>query len=131
MIAELLRERLAARLPHAELRTGPSEGSLVFPAVREEVGDVVVYDDGDEATVFVGTITHGHFDDYAEGVSEDERAVTVAESVADFLDALFADRVLLWRSGRSGGWRVLDDEEQPDVRSDAGTQFFLWSGPIG
>jgi hypothetical protein len=53
------------------------------------------------------------------------------DSLVWFLEDLVADRVLIWRSDGSGGWRIIETDEQLNVHSDAGTQFYLWSGPIG
>ena len=129
MIAEALRTELAQRFP--ELSSLSNEGGLVMPAAHEAVGDVTISDDGNEATLCIGTITHGHFNDFREGVSPEAAARTIAEDVVSFLEALLADRVLLWRSDDAGGWRILDTDEKPNVHSDSGTQFYLWSGPIG
>ena len=130
MMADLLTTELAARLPDLEVRTDAPNRSLVIPAANDEVGNVTIIDDGDEFTLYIGTITHGHFSDY-EAANPDERARTIVDSLVLFLEDLVADRVLIWRSDGSGGWRGIDTDEQLNVHSDSGTQFYLWSGPIG
>jgi hypothetical protein len=40
-----------------------------FPAVQKEVGDVLISDDGDEATIYLQKITHHHVNPYDECTS--------------------------------------------------------------
>jgi hypothetical protein len=131
MLTEELAQEIRKRLPRLVIREGPPGGvELVIAAAHERVGDVVIRDEGGEATLEIGRISHGHFGDYREGVSDEEVARTIAEDIVSFLELLSTDRVLLWASGDSGRWRVLDENERADVHSDAGTHFFLWSGPL-
>jgi hypothetical protein len=131
MMRDLLRTELARRLPSMQFRTDASDGSIVLPAAHAQVGDVTILDDGDELTVYIGTITHGHFNDYTPDNSPDAQMRAIVDSVVWFLEDLVADRVLIWQSNGSGGWRIIEQDESLDVHSDAGTQFYLWSGPIG
>ena len=76
---------------------------------------MAIYDDGDELTVYVDDLTHGHFAEYAEGLSESERAGRIVEAVAEFLDALFADRVVVWGQHNTGGGWYRRDLSGPGV----------------
>lgn len=99
---------------------------MVFPAASPEVGDIEIYDDGDELTVVLGKFTHDHFSNDDAGLSMDEKADRIAENVAVFLEKLFADRVILWGSGQgSGGWCYVD--ESGGVESYG--KEYVWSGP--
>src|SRR5580765_5080968 len=131
MMRDLLTTELARRLPSMQFRTDVADGSIVLPAAHAQVGDVTILDDGDELTVYIGTITHGHFNDYTPDNSPDAQMRAIVDSVVWFLEDLVADRVLIWQSNGSGGWRIIEKDESLDVHSDAGTQFYLWSGPIG
>jgi len=131
MMMDLLKTELTRRLPGLEIRTEASNRSIVLAAAHEEVGDVTILDDGDELTVYIGDITHGHFSGYTPGISPDQQMREIVDGLVGFVEDLVADRVLIWRSGRSGGWDIIESEEQLKVHSDAGTQFYLWSGPIG
>ncbi len=136
MIRESILAELKRRYPEEPYRVG-DEGNIVavFPAKCSEVGDVTIWDDGDEATVMIENITHGHFNPYDESLSEEERDRRVTEEVCDFLDALFRDDVLLWTSDRAGGWARLDlckdGEKEDDLISGLkkGAKYFVWSGP--
>ncbi len=83
---------------------------MTFPAVHADVGDIQIYDDGDEITVVAGNFTHGHFSNY-EDISEEESERMIAENVADFLEKLFSDKVVLLGSHKGGGeCRVVDPD---------------------
>lgn len=103
---------------------------LKVQAPNPQLGFVSVTDDRDEATVFVGELTHGHFDWYDGSLSDDARVRLVSDSVLTFLDDLFHDRVVVWTAGpgRSGGWRVLEEGEAPQPRK--GVSSHLWSRPL-
>ncbi len=105
--------------------------SIDFPAVHPEVGDVVVWDDGDEATVCIGAITHGHFNEYGEGPTTAEREASIVRQVVGFLDALFSNRVLLRPAlgGSAGGWRLVDAPPEK-ARPSWIRRWYLWSGPL-
>ena len=91
---------------------------------------LTIYDDGDEATVDFSEITHGHFNPYNESLSDEERWGSITESVVGFLRAVFADRVLLYRTPdrAMGGWKCLDVSSESPQRHH-GCEYFLWSGP--
>jgi hypothetical protein len=132
MIRGVLLPRLEEAFPGAFTRKdGSDELIAVFPAAHEEVGEVSVWDDGWEATVSIGTITHLHFNPYDPSLSEVEVAKVVSDEVIDFLRALFADEVLLWKSsdGRSGGSRMLSAQGLTDTPG-ACDRRYLWSGPL-
>jgi hypothetical protein len=131
MIRENLLRELNDRFPGRGMRTGvPPDPIAVFPAMHPEVGEVKIWDDGDEATIEIGRITHGHMNPYGASMSEDEVAREVTRQVVEFLEDLFTDRVLLWVSadGRSGGWKVLSDTVETSD-PPRGTCIFVWSGP--
>src|SRR6478609_2869103 len=85
----------------------PPDPVVVFSALHREVGDVSVHDAGDDATIHIGSITHGHISAYPKAATEQEQFEQVTEEVVDFLRDLFSDRVVLHCSadGRSGGWK--------------------------
>ena len=131
MIAEALIREIAARFPSLQFATHLADGTdILIPAAHADVGAITIFAGDDEVTLSVGDITHGHFNDFREGVSDSDRAKTISDDVLELVESLLSDRVLLWKSGQAGGWRVLDAGEVPQVHSDAGTQFYLWSGPL-
>ena len=98
-----------------------------------EIGTLDIYDDGGEATVYITEITHGHFNPYDASLSEAQRDRLIVEDVIGFLRALFADRVLLFRTPGQGirgigGWQRLDISPKPPVLNPE-REYFLWSGP--
>jgi hypothetical protein len=131
VITQTLLAALRAHFPNRELRLGtPPEPAIIIPAQHPAVGNISLWDDGDEVTLEIGDITHGHFAVY-DVSSADELAQAVTDQVVAFLDTLFADQVLLWkaRSGGAGGWHVLDAAHPFTYQLPANAQCFLWSGP--
>jgi hypothetical protein len=104
---------------------------VTFPAPHPRIGEIRIWDDGNEATIKVGNITHDHLNPYDETLTEEEIACRVTEGVILFLDLLFADRVVFWRhlSGHAGGWRVLEEwKKLPHLGDDIET--CIWSRPL-
>ena len=129
IIGEALVVELRARFGREAFKQGElPEEIAVFPQAHPAVGSVIVRDDGNEATVTIGTITHGHFNNFDKPL--EQAAPEVAKQVADFLEQLFAGRVLLWKSrtNLSGGWEGLGEGEE--ARPRWGAKTFLWNGPV-
>jgi hypothetical protein len=105
---------LNTRFPDRGIRLD-ARGSVVVPAAHPGVGDVTIMDDADELTVYVGDITHGHFASAAE--------------VAEFLESLFADRVLMWKVWTGGGWR-LEPEPVTSITGFTLRRWYVWSRPL-
>ncbi len=87
-----------------------------------------IYDDGDEATVNIGNVTHHHINPYDPDMSHIERAQWVTDEVVEFLQSLFDDRVFLWTQrgiGRSGMQQPYEGAIPDDLPDDA--DLFVWS----
>src|SRR4051812_37590561 len=100
LLLPILRERFAGR---GLVEGAPPGPCAVFPGVHPGIRGVSIYDDGDELTLCVDDVTHGHFAEYAEGLSDAERDGRVVEVVVEFLDALFEDSVAVWGQKNVGG----------------------------
>ncbi len=110
----------------------PPQAIATFPAAQPEVGKVLVYDNGDEVTVTIEKITHGHFRAYGESIPEAQGDESVTEDVIDFLHALFSDRILLHCSydGRTGGWTRIDLAQDGSAEFLKSRRYYLWSRPF-
>jgi hypothetical protein len=130
MISDSLIPKLQQRFPSRGLKVGaPPQPCATFPAIHPEVGDVVISDDGYELTLEAGNFTHSHFSNYDNSLSETQKAERIAEDVSQFLEELFADRVILWGShAGSGGWYPRDAE--PSELFSGHGELYVWSGPI-
>lgn len=128
MLADTLIPKLRRRFPDRQMRLGtPPSPCVVFPAIHPEVGDVEIYDDGDELTLVAGKFTHGHFSNYDDALSNQEKAEQITDSVILFLDELFADRIVLWGSHEgSGGWYKRGESSS----FQQGARGYVWSGPL-
>ncbi len=133
MIRDKFLPLLQQKYPNERVLVSPASGPIVvFPAKHSDVGELEIWDDGDEATISIGEITHGHFNPYKPELNQDEIDTEVTEMVLDFLEDMFADRILLWkaRKGGSGGWQQLDFTE-PLMEQSKDADYYVWSGPYG
>jgi hypothetical protein len=96
-----------------------------------EIGELQIYDDGDEATVVFSKVTHGHFGSYDSSLSAEKKELEIVQNVINFLQALFADKVLLFctPSGSKGfgGWQKIDPSQEP-LAFKSKCEYFVWSG---
>jgi hypothetical protein len=138
-IREVLSEALLEQFGEGGLRLGPPHGPLAFfPAKHVEVGDVSVRDTGIEGSfsvlVSVGDIIADDFQNYDSHLQSRERDERLTTDVVRFLQELFVDRLLLWRStdGRHAGWRERRDTgvSEPLVLDDRTYRLYVWSGPL-
>jgi len=107
-----------------------SKEFAVFEAKDPAVGDAILEEDGDEVTIFVGDITHGHFGSYESSLSlKQDHEEIVAQSVVSFLIDLFADKYFLKQSRWYGSWIRCDKVKETDMLSPK-VRWFKWSGPI-
>ena len=103
------------------------------PSPCETLGGLEIYDDGDEATVSLPQFTHSHFSPNRR-MPEIERDAWISASVVSYLDALFGDRLLLFRSpvsmqGGSQHYQEQIDVSEPVPGMEA-YECFVWSGPV-
>jgi hypothetical protein len=135
VLVSALTDRFADRGMRVSAPPGPI---AVFPARHPDVGDVSVVETGSEwdlsVTVAVGSIVSDHFHSFDRHLGADERAARVTKDVVRFLEELFADRLLFWRStdGGRAAWRERGDTgySEPLVLDNCTYQPYLWSGPL-
>jgi hypothetical protein len=130
MIQDKLIPMLGQKYAGLGVRLGsPPDPIAIIPAKHPGVGDVSIYDDGDEATISIGEITHGYFNPYDATLTQEEAEAEIACEVMGFLEDLFADKYLLWkaRGNGGGGWQHLDYMDRP-LQPRENTDYFVWSG---
>jgi hypothetical protein len=128
MLSEVLIPKLQRKFSGRGLHVAtPPLPCACFPAVHPEIGDIEIYDDGDELTVVAGKFTHGHFSNYDETLSVQHKAEQITDALVCFLQEVFADEVVFWGSHEAGGgWhrRGERSEWQQDGKE------YVWSGPL-
>ncbi len=126
MIRDVLLPILTKRFPGLFSIAEPgTEPCVTFPAKHPDVGDVQIYDDREEITLVAGKFTHGHFSNY-DDIATAEKEKQIAEDVAEFLERLFSDQVVLWGShDGGGGWKGVEPEAPIRSRRNE----YVWSGP--
>lgn len=129
-MVEIIISRIQAAFPQLEFETGkPPDPILQLKAKDQSVGGLFIYYDGEEATVEIENITHGHFNPYDARLTQMERIDIITQDVIEFMQELFNDQVLLWKrpSGIMGGWKRLNVmQEKPKLSSK--NEYFVWSG---
>jgi hypothetical protein len=127
-LSEKLIPRLRARFPERGLRVHEGKEPVAsFPAAHPEVGDLRIDDDGDELTISVGQLTHGHFTPKEYQLPSQETQEDLIERVLEFLDLVFNDQIEFGTADRAGSWYARGEEpigQWPNRRR------FVWSGPI-
>jgi hypothetical protein len=127
-LSQKLKPKLLARFPDRGLRLHEgTEPVASFPAAHPEVGDLRIDDDGDELTVSVGRLTHGHFTPRNYEGPADEREEELIERVLEFLEEVFFDRIEFWTDGKCGGWHPRGGEPLAPERI---MRRLVWSGPV-
>jgi hypothetical protein len=131
-LAKKLIPRLLARFPDRGLRVHQgTQPAASFPAAHPEVGDLLIDDDGDELTISVGELTHGHFSPRSYEKPPEEWQEQIIGDVIEFLDEVFRDEVEFSSAGagKMGGWQTRGKHHpiarRPEVRN------YVWSGPLG
>jgi hypothetical protein len=138
VLSALLVPLLRVRYPDRGLTEGVGpDPCAVFPGIHSGIRSVSIYDDGDELTLCVDDLTHGHFNDYTDGLTEAERELRIVDRVLEFLDALFADQIVVWGQQHMGGWyrpeygdagrNTVIQIGSESAKAPAGE--FVWSGP--
>jgi hypothetical protein len=137
-IREILAPMLSERFPDRGLQLGSAPDPIaVFPAAHPEVGAASVWEgSGFGADVAVGDVARDHFfNPYEEERATPVAAEGIARNVLRFLEELFADRLLMWRStdGRTKGWRERGEagHTAPLVVDDRAYYTYIWSRPLG
>jgi len=126
-LAAVLIPKLQRRFANCGMRiSAPPSPCAVFPAVYPEFGDIQIYDDGDELTVVAGNFTHGHFSNYDEELSAQQKAEVITDSVVRFLEETFADEIVFWGShDAAGGWHKTSERSEWQQAAKE----YVWSSP--
>jgi len=95
------------------------------------IGNVMVYSDSDELTVYVGEHTHCHFSLYMHRDRSNVEAIhAVVEETVAFLSDLLADRIVVWSKSVAGTpsfGGIFRRDMAPELLQ-AGAKAYLWSG---
>ena len=132
MIRDYLVPAVQEVFPNLAFKISPTSNPIIsLSSSSPEIGDLYIYDDGDQATVIITGIAHGDFGVYDENLNTEEKEQIITEDVISFLVTLFSDRVVLYRTSSKGmgGWTVIEQGVK-DIEFVAGREYFVWSGPI-
>jgi hypothetical protein len=114
-------------------------------AKDHRVGDLNIYDDGDELTVDLGTKHHTHISAYNyDHAPEADRLGMVAQDAAEFVNDVMRDRIIITvrfngdRCIGSSHYYVEENRHGSTILSGLAdmllsgdrTETYLWSGPV-
>jgi len=129
---EALIPRLRATFPDLPMRVeDEGEVLVVFPARHPDVGDAVIELHEDELRVFIGTLTHAHFENEERGLDAETKAESIATDAVDYLRKVCADEIEFYGNSRAGGARERGDKKRGFLsRYFLGKRTYVWSGPV-
>ena len=132
-IAQTFLHKFAQRFPEQSVLVGtpPDEPLLIIPAPNAAIGSVRIWVSEDEIEADLEPFGHTHIAEYVHNLPAEKLAETLAERALCFLDELFADKILLWRSDNVGGFTPLEHKvpsELTDIPADASVHY--WSKPF-
>ena len=117
---------------HTEIQS--DRWTMVIAAADSEVGDMTIWDDGDELTVDIGQKYHSHFCPLMQdGYSELERRRSAAKSALKFVQQTLNDSVNFRIEYVNGNcksascWNINSSDHGPSPQTDAFLTF-KWSG---
>jgi hypothetical protein len=136
---------LTDRFSGHDFRVGaPPDPLALFPASHPEVGDAAVWTPailrssiGEVIVVpvAIGDILADEFQNFDTHLPLPERAERITKDVVRFLEEVFADRLVFWRSMDADarrGWRERGEtgSTEPLVSDDRTYTRCVWSGPL-
>ena len=129
-LASIVGPALQNMFPWRELKLFAGNNIFaVFPAIHPDVGDIQIFDDGDEVRVEVGRFTHTHFGPSEEGVTWKEDGERIANEVIAFLGNIFDHKVKFYVTPRTGGCEPIGSQQGAFSKAISGPhQYFVWSG---
>jgi hypothetical protein len=128
-LRELLIPILQQKFGDRQFVVGLDDQIAIFAPAHPDFGELVVLDDGNEVTVSVGRLTHTHFGPVEDASVIADVEETVVGPLVEFLEDLFADRLLVWSvPGKSAGYQDVSDGTEHIPRE---AMTFVWSGPPG
>jgi len=116
MILDQFIQAFQTRFPNNAIVLNDTNSIATISGCCPELGNIEVQDEITELIVFVGDITHGHFDCYEESLTQADRDKIVVSNVLDFFEEVFAGKIEFWGSNKmGGGWRPVGTGPQPSI----------------
>ncbi len=137
MLLELTNTKIKENFPDLKFEIYNKDSSITIPAKIKEIGDLVIVDDKIELTVYIGSLTHCHFDYYEKNYSESQKQEYIVGSVIDFLIDLFNNEIIVWKyNDSSGGFYYIEgneSEQDTPIEDPLGkprVEKFTWSSRL-
>ncbi len=118
LCVELVPQRFAKTGCSVDIARNPI---IKFAAAHPDVGDLTVYDDGEDLTIYVGDITHVHFGCYEDDWSEDRKRLAIVDDVSHFVREVITEEIELFKTSFAGGFAP---------RGEGKGLVLVWTGPL-
>lgn len=130
ILLQTMIDKMKAEFPEVKFTHDKEKRSISIAPKHPDVGSIFIQDDKDELTIHLGNFTHWHVGCYEEELSETQKANSIARDVAEFLQKLFDDKIIMWCGKMSGG--CYEKGHKPNSKSWWGKQHkeWVWSGPV-
>jgi hypothetical protein len=131
MLRDLLIPSLRSFFPAEHFRFHDGENKIASLPMPNGEGELLICDDGDEVTIFLGGITHCHFSQEYLGSGEYSPEGEVVQDVIDYLKDLFADRLVFYHAPNHHGDGSIQrpSAQQLEAIPDE-WHCFVWTRPL-
>lgn len=131
MLLQILTKKLKTEFPELNFSVDENNAIVTIPPKHPDVGSIVIEQDNDELIVGVGKFTHWHCGCYESELSEQEKALSIAEDISNFLADLFNDKIVMWGSHEEGGgFYTVNEPPNSTSSTDKQRIKWVWSGVL-
>ena len=129
MLKQIVSSEIKKRFPNIDMELGSEDTNIIatIPPVHASWKPIVIYDNGNEITVFYGAFTHNHYKYFGEDAPATTKANAIAKDVLDELAMVFEDQIEFWQSRSMSGMGPIGSGQKIS-RIDKVTCAKLWSG---
>lgn len=121
---------LAKKYPNVILKESV-DPFAIFQSPCHRVGELQIWSDEIELTVFIGDFTHFHIGNYDDLLSKEKKEEAIVEELVQFLEKLFADEIEFFGGPGKGGQRERKGKPRGFLSKWLfGQDSWTWTGPV-
>ncbi|MFT5629383.1 MAG: hypothetical protein ACI82I_001412 [Gammaproteobacteria bacterium] len=131
MLKSVMISEIKSHFPDAAIEFG-TDGNVIatFAPIHPSWEPIDVIDDGDEATVFFGNFTHGHYGRFGDEATHELDAQSIAADVIKDLQLVFDDQFEFYKLRGGGGGRRARGSQGKLSKFLHGANGTVWSGRV-
>ena len=131
MLREHIIRSIAESFPNRNFTLFDEANRIATLPMPNGLGDLSIFEDGDEITFYLGEITHCHFSQEYLGDNKYTPEEETVEEAIDFLRDLFTDRAVFYcarNGGRDGSIQCPTSEQISKITTDC--DCYTWTNQI-